>query len=58
MMDGLVIGEDQCRGDSEIIKQPKEKFHSTSERSVKVQVLTVLPMSWSIKRVRSIELYG
>ena len=52
MMDRLVIGEDQCGGDREIIKQLKEKFHSTSERSVKVQVLTVLPMSWSIDRIQ------
>ena len=45
MMDRLVIGEDERGGDREIIQQLKEKFHSTSERSVKVQVLTVLPMS-------------
>jgi hypothetical protein len=52
MMDGLVIGEDQRGGDREIIQQLKEKFHSTSERSVKVQVLTVLPMSWSVNRIQ------
>ena len=52
MMDRLVIGEDQRGGDREIIQQLKEKFHSTSERSVKVQVLTVLPMSWSIDRIQ------
>ena len=52
MMDGLVIGEDQRGGDREIIQQLKEKFHSTSEGSVKVQVLTVLPMSWSINRIQ------
>ena len=52
MMDGLVIGEDQRGGDREIIQQLKEKFHSTSESSVKVQVLTVLPMRWSINRIQ------
>ena len=52
MMDRLVIGEDQCGGDKEIIQQLKEKFHSTSERRVKIQVLTVLPMSWSIERIQ------
>ena len=31
--------------DDEIIKQLKEKFHTTAERSEKVRVLTVLPKS-------------
>ena len=34
---------------NEMIKQLKEKFHETEEKSVKVQILTLLPMSWSIK---------
>lgn len=34
----------------EIIEQLKEKFHSTSESSVKVQVLTE---SWSIRKIQT-----
>ena len=37
--------------DSEIIEQLKEKFHSSTDRSQKVQILTVLPKSWSIRKV-------
>ena len=36
--------------DSEIIEQLKEKFHSSTDRSQKVQILTVLPKSWSIRK--------
>ena len=36
--------------ESEMIKQLKEKFHETQEKSVKVQILTLIPMSWSIRR--------
>ena len=38
--------------ESEIIMQLKEKFQGTSERSEKVQILTVLPRSWSIRQVQ------
>ena len=49
MMEKLVIGEDSKPSDElEIIQQLKEKFQSTSERSTQVQILTVLPKSWSI----------
>ena len=37
--------------DSEIIAQLKEKFYSSTDRSQKVQILTVLPKSWSIRKV-------
>lgn len=37
--------------ESEVIKQLKEKFQETTMRSEKVQVLTVLPKSWSIRKV-------
>jgi hypothetical protein len=36
---------------SEIIDQLKEKFKSCSKISEKVQVLTILPKSWSAKRI-------
>lgn len=45
MMEKLVIGEDSKSEDSEIIRQLKEKFQSTSERSIRVQILTILPQS-------------
>ena len=38
--------------ESEMISQLKEKFHATTERSLKVQILRVLPMSWSIKKIQ------
>ena len=37
--------------DSEIIAQLKEKFHSSTDRRQKVQFLTVLPKSWSTRKV-------
>ena len=38
--------------DSEIIGQLKEKFHTSTDRSQKVQILTVLPKSWSARKVQ------
>ena len=38
---------------NEMIKQLKEKFHETEEKSVKVQILTPLPMSWTIKKIEN-----
>ena len=38
--------------ESEMITQLKEKFHTTTERSLKVQLLTVLLMSLSIKKFK------
>ena len=35
----------------EIIMQLKEKFHSTDGRSEKVKILTVLPKSWSVRKI-------
>lgn len=37
--------------DSEIITQLKDKFKITKKRSEELQILTVLPKSWSIKRI-------
>ena len=39
--------------ESEILQQLKEKFHSTAENSVKVQILTILPKSWSISKIQA-----
>ena len=44
---------EQSGDDKEIIQQLKDKFSTTSERSVKVQILTILPMSWSIEKVQA-----
>ena len=38
--------------EAEIIKQLKDKFNKSSDRSGKVQILTVLPKSWSIRKVQ------
>ena len=38
--------------ESEIIMQLKEKFQATIERSEEVQILTVLPRSWSTSKVQ------
>ena len=35
-----------------MIQQLKEKFRETKRRSEQVQVLTVLPNSWSVKKVQ------
>ena len=37
--------------ESEMLEQLKEKFHETKESSVKIQILTVLPKSWSTRRI-------
>ena len=37
---------------TEMIQQLKEKFRETRRRSEQVQVLTVLPKSWSVKKVQ------
>ena len=52
LMDKAAITGEKAGDDREIIEQLKEKFHSTTERSVQVQVLTVLPMSWSIEKIQ------
>lgn len=39
--------------EGEMIMQLKEKFNSTTKKSEKVQVLTVLPKSWPIRRIQS-----
>lgn len=36
---------------SEMIQQLKEKFQTTTQRSEQLQILTVLPKSWSLKKI-------
>ena len=50
MMEKLFIGEDSKSDDSEIIRQLKEKFRLMSERSIRIQILTILPQSLSIRK--------
>ena len=44
--------DEKASVDGEIIAQLKERF-STAKRSEKVQILTVLPQSWSIRKIQS-----
>lgn len=44
--------EEKSSDDGEIIAQLKEKFH-TADRSEKVRILTVLPRSWSIRKIQT-----
>lgn len=39
--------------DSEIITRLKEKFFSTTDKSLKMQILTTLPESWTLKQIES-----
>jgi hypothetical protein len=45
--------EEQNSADSEMIAQLQDKFKSCTKRIEKVQVLTVLPKSWSIKKIQT-----
>ena len=38
---------------TEIITQLKEKFAACEKRSQKVQILTILPKSWSIQKIQT-----
>lgn len=48
MMQKAVISKRPSCNDCEIVSQLKEKF-PTANRSEKMQILTVLPKSWSVK---------
>ena len=57
-MKGLILEDsaniDPKEGDeSEMIHQLKEKFRETTKRSEQVQILTVLPRSWTRKRIQN-----
>ena len=39
--------------DSEIIQQLKDEFHSTTQKSKRFQILTILPKSWSTKQIET-----
>ena len=37
--------------DNEVINQLKEKFNTTTDKSVRMQILTTLPKSWTLKTI-------
>ena len=45
--------EHQSSDETEIITQLKEKFAASEKRSQKVQILTLLPKSWSIQKIQA-----
>ena len=47
------VQPDETDDEGEIIKQLKERFHSATNMSEKVQILTVLPKSWSVRKLQS-----
>ena len=54
MVKKVTIGDTDSVGttdECEMLEQLKEKFHATKESSVKIQILTVLPKSWSTRRI-------
>ena len=48
-----LLPENESDSEDEMIKQLKEKFNSTTQRSEKVRVLTALPQSWTVRRVQA-----
>ena len=50
-MKRTIISREIIDDGSEMIQQLKEKFQSTAERSEQLQILTVLPKSWSLKKI-------
>ena len=47
-----IISRETIDDGSEMIQQLKEKFQSTPQRSEELQILTVLPKSWSLKKIQ------
>ena len=47
-----IISTETIDDRSEMIQQLKEKFQSTPQRSEQLQILTVLPKSWSLKKIQ------
>lgn len=53
LSDSMLSEVTQSDDESEMIKQLKEKFSNITKRSEKIQILTVLPKSWSIRKIES-----
>ena len=50
-MSHMVSGKYSMNDGDEMIEQLKEKFQVATEKSLKLQILTVLPKSWPIKKI-------
>ena len=53
MSEAMSMGRSRENDEGEILQQLKEKFQSTSQNSERVQILTVLPKSWSIHKIQA-----
>lgn len=52
-MKRTIISAETDDDESEIIKQLKDKYKTTTQRSEQIQILTVLPQSWPLHRIQS-----
>ena len=55
-IDDTTVSKTQQNDESEIILQLKEKLQTTAKRSEQLQILTVLPRSWTRKQNRGVDL--
>ena len=53
-IDDATVSKSRQNDESEIILQLKEKFQTTTKRSEQLQILTVLPRSWTSKQIQSL----
>ncbi len=54
-MKQTLIGDTECLGDEdETIEQLREKFKLSTSRSEQLQILTVLPQSWTLKKIQDV----
>ena len=51
-MKHTIISRETIDDGSEMIQQLKEKLRSTPQRGEQLQILTVLPKSWSVKKIQ------
>ena len=51
-MKRTIISVETDEDESEIVKQLKDKFKTTTLRSEQIQILTVLPQSWSLNKIQ------
>ena len=52
-IDDTTVSKTGQNDEGEIILQLKEKFQTTTKRSEQLQILTVLPRSWTRKQTQS-----
>ena len=52
VIERTIISGEAIDDGSEMIQQLKEKFQLTAQRSEQLQILTVLPKSWSLKKIQ------